>query len=280
MRSNNLSRTTTNDEFSEKDFYNKMDSANKALEERRYEDSWNEFFELYSLKKSKVISKELCGEAAYGLCRVMKAIPINHQFIKQFIETDKELVKKSKTRAVSNDYARKYIGRKYLVYAADDCNYYPAIEEYALNCVGKGPKNSFVFEYNDQDAEVGLHWALKLLNSPDLNHQTVGYMVRAIYYFGRYRKTKSYLDADAFCDNVIEAKKLTEDTNEYQVYYYGHVCADPNFKNYKDGKYYNPKVGYEYFLRAREIVADPDLVESANKIIVMLETKYPTMIEK
>ena len=129
MKSNNLSRTTTKDEFSEKEFYVKMDSAEALLEEGRYEDAWNEFFELYSLKKSKKISKELCGEAAYGLCKVMKAIPVNHPFIKHFIDTDPELVKKSATRAVSNDYARKYIGRKYLVYAADDCNYYPAIEE-------------------------------------------------------------------------------------------------------------------------------------------------------
>ncbi len=254
-------------------------AADLALENECYEQAWNHYYNLYSLKDHTIKGLSYYkGQGAHGLCKVMQQIPNDHEFVEKLIQTDPDLVRRAKERHISNEFARKFVGRKYLVYAADDCGYYPAMEEYALNCVGKGHKKSFVFEYNERDAQVGYQWGKRLVNAKDGHYQAVGYMVQAIYHFALYRKTKDIEEGAAFCDCVMKARELEGDDNEYALCFYAHMCADPKFKFYEDGRYYNPKKGYELFCRVVNEATDPDLIKSASNIKSLLETKYPTMI--
>lgn len=258
-----------------------LDAANLALSNECYEQAWEHFYKLYELKDSSIPNLMYYkGEGAYGLCRIMQEIPDTHEMVNNFMETDPDLVRKNKVRYVSNDYARKYIGRKYLLYAADDCGFYPAMSEYALNCVGKGPKKSFVFDYNDRDAQTGYQWGTRLINSHEKTYRAVGYMVHAIYHFARYRKSKDLEEGRLFCDDVISARDLVGDKNQYVVYFYAHMCADPKFQFYDGGKHYDVQKGYDLFCKVLEIATDPDLIASATNIKSTLETKYSKKIGK
>lgn len=250
-----------------------------ALDNECYSQAWEHFYNLYSYdNKSDSSMREYKGRGAYGLCRVMQECPNEDELVTQLMETDADLIRRSKTKVVSRDYARKYIGRKYLVFAADQCEYESAIMEYALNCVGHGRKKSFVFDYNDRDAQVGLHWANRLLASKDAECKAIGHIVHAKYHFGLFTRAKSKEECRLFCENVIAARDLVGEDNEYVQYFLAHVCANPNFKDYQDGEYYDPKKGYQLFKRVVETAEDPDLVYSANNIKAMLETKYPSKI--
>ena len=190
-----------------------IDAAYIALENQCYKQAWDHFYKVHSLTFSESkLAKErehdfyyFKGEASHGLCKVVQEIPNDDEFVKYLIETDRDLIRKSKSKNVSGRYARSFIGRKYLKYAADDCGYYPAMIEYALNCVGSGHKKSFVFEYNDRDAQVGLQWANRILLSSFKEHKAHGYAIYAKYYFARYSASKSQDDLLKFCDNVMSA---------------------------------------------------------------------------
>ena len=258
-----------------------LQAGNVAMENGYYEQAWDHFYTVYSSKDTKATYYNYYrGEGAYSLCKLMQEIPNDDELITKLIETDTDLVRKSKQKHVSNEFARKYLGRIYLVFAADTCGSLAAMAEYALNCVGSGHKKSFVFDYNDRDAQVGLQWANKLISSNDSDYKAIGYMVHAKYHFARYTKTKSTEECKLFCDNVISAKNLVGETNnEYTLYFFAHMCANPNFKDYNNGYYYNPKKGYELYCKVIETATDPDLVASATNIKAMLETKYSTKIK-
>lgn len=260
-------------------YINEIKGAYLALDNECYEQAWEHFYELYSVKNSDVTNpKYIRGQGAFGLCKVMQEIPDNHEFVKHLIETDADLVRKAKMRFVSSEYARKYIGRRYLVYSADDCGFYPAMVEYALNCVGKGPKKSFVFEFNDRDASVGYQWGIRLVNSDVSEYKAMGYMVQAITYFSKYLKTKEKEYGRDFCDKVLEAKKLVGEDNEYVSYFYAHICTDPKFAFYENGKHVDIKKGYQIFCRVIDEATDPDLIASSVNIKNALENKYPSKI--
>jgi len=265
------------------DIEGKLIDAKSFYEEGDYRQSWDYYNEIYTLKyPGSAISTEeyykFKGEAAYGMCKIMQMIPFNDELIDYLMEHDKELKMKSKMKNIKGETAKKIVGRRCLKYAADDCGYIPAIIEYALNCVGHGHKKSFVFEYNDQDAQVGLQWANKLINQGEPHPKSIGYSVYAKYHFARYTKTKSLEDARLFCENVLNAKNCDED-DQYVLYFYAHMCTNPNFQKYENGKYADTKKGYELFGRVIEIADDPDLIYSAKKIKVTLETKYPDKIK-
>lgn len=271
------------DEFDENDhitFLTKeMDAGDLALANGYYEQAWDHYSKLYAYKgTTSEKTNYVRSNGARRLCKLMQEIPTSHEFVSHLIKTDPDLVRRSRTKNISNDFARKFIGRKYLVIAADDYNDVDAIVEYALNCVGKGHAKSFVFEYNDRDAQIGLQWANRLVNHHIDQYRAYGYMVRAIYHFARYTKTKSSEEATLFCDNVLEAKREYGLKNEYTLYFYAHMCANPNFQHYNGGKHYNPKEGYKLYCQVVDTAQDPDLVASARNIKNMLETKYPSKI--
>ena len=255
-----------------------LDEGSKALVRGDFEEAWENFYAISNSKDPALHSYK--GEAMYGLFRVMQEIPLEHEFLQHLINIDTGLIKKSKTKQITKEYGRAFIARKYLRLSADDYNYYPAVVEYALNCVGSGGKNSFVFKYNDQDALVGLAWADILIRSNVDEIKGKGHIVHAKYHFARCLETKSPEEVRLFCENVIAAKDLLPDDDEYILYFYGMMCAQPMFKSFEQGTYYNPKKGYELFCKVIPIAQDPDIVESASKIKAMFETKYSSMIEK
>lgn len=261
--------------------HSELNAAYLALENNCYEQAWNHFYKTYSLKPSDPgYSSSIKGEAAHGLCKVMQEIPNNDEFLKKLMETDPTLVRKAARKVVTPDDARRTLGRKYLVYAADDCGYYPAMVEYALNCVGKGPDKSFVFPYDEDNARIGLHWANRLLNSDMPQYKSIGYVVHAIYHLASYRTNKQHADKVGFCDNALNAWNTVGERNEYATYFYAHLCCDPKFQFYEGGRYYDERKGYDLFCKVAQTGKDPDLVASAAKIKSTYETKYPHKIKK
>jgi hypothetical protein len=261
-----------------------MKAANLALKNQAYSQAWEHFYNLYSLTDSKIPSFNYYrGHGAYGLCKVMQECPNEDELVTHLMQTDPELVRKGKLRTITPKFAREYIGRKYLVFAADTCALFPAIVEYALNCVGCGHAKSFVYKYNDIDAQIGLQWAKQLIEvSKDPTHQSIGHIVYAKYHFARYTQYKYPEEIRLFCERVLTALNLVGekylDRHEYVMYFYAHVCANGNFKDFEQGKYYDTKKGYQLFCKVVETAKDPDLVVSANNIKTMLETKYPSKI--
>jgi hypothetical protein len=257
-----------------------------ALESGYYKQAWDHFYGLYAMTfaESKLDKHEeseffyIKGEAAYGLCKVMQEVSPKDDLIQEIMTTDPDLVRKAKTKSISPDFARKFVGRKYLKYAADDCGNYGAMIEYAQNCVASGHSKSFVFDYNDRDAQIGVQWANRILLSGSRIHKAHAYMIHAKYHFARFTREKNKEEAQAFCENVM-AGMAQDESNEYVKYFYAHICSNPNFQTFEGGKHFNPKRGYELFAEVMEIATDPDIASSARNIKTMLETKYPQKIK-
>ena len=175
------------------ELYRAKDSAvSLALKNGCYEQAWKHCEDLFNRKLPDFVkyngSRELYrARAAYGFCTIMKEIPSDHEFLDYFIKNDPDLIRKSADKEISREYAREFIGRKYLYYAADECGYSPAIIEYALNCIGRGHKNSFIYEYNELSARTGLEWADVLIDSKDIMGRATGYVIYAFYYLNKYQ---------------------------------------------------------------------------------------------
>lgn len=258
-----------------------LNGARLALDNGCYEQAWQHYYNLYCIEPNKDLPlNNYRGKGALGLCKVLQSIPADHEIVTNLMETDPDLLRRKSQKTITNSFARRFVGRKYLFYAADECEYYPAMFEYALNCLGKGPKNSFIFEYNDRDAQTGVQWANKLIQSKDKKQRACGYIVKAIYYFARYTKNgKSPEEGKDFCNHVLLAKDFNGLENEYTLYFYGHMITDPNFARFENGRHYNVRYGYELLNKYLEKGTDPDLIASAKRIIAALDTKYKSKLK-
>ena len=252
-----------------------MSSALEAYESEDYEIAWEYYLKVYNSKKA---SREQKAESSYMLCEIMKVISIDSQLISDLMNNDIGLKKVALTKPVTPEYTRKYIGRKYLKTSAD-YDYIKGLVEYGLSCVDCGPKKNFNYEYNDENAEVALAWADKMIRYDNIEVKQAAYIIYAKYYFVKCKSDNTDFYVNLYGDNVLNAKELNEE-DQYVNYFLGHLYANPKFKKYKDEEYYNPKEGYEYFQKVVDVADDPLLLQSAKEIIHMLETKYPTMIGK
>lgn len=258
------------------DYASLIDEGELALENKKYEKAWNCFLDVFKDKKA---SKDYRGKAGNLLCKVMKEIPLENELIDKLITTDSDLVKKSRFKTITNEYARVYLGRKYLRKAADDFGHLESLKEYTAYCFGHGEEKSFAYKYEDKDALVGLQWINRLMLASDDEAKAIGYAMKCKYHIVQYTKHKNPQDIIDFCDNAVKAYELVGDTNGYVTYYYAFLCADPSFQVYKEGEYYNPKKGYEMFVRTIELSDDPIVVADCKKRRQLFETKYSDMIK-
>ena len=76
----------------------------------------------------------------------------------------------------------------------------------------------------------------------------------------------------------MKALNNAENDEQYSKYFYAHMCCDPKFDFYEQGRHYNPKEGYLLFKEVAQYATDPDIKASAKNIKETLEKKYPSMI--
>lgn len=253
-----------------------MADGKEALEDRKFEKAWTSFLKVFDDKKA---SKKYRGEAGNLLCKVMKEIPLENELLDKLITTDTDLKKKSRIKVVTNDYARIFLGRKYLRKAADDFEHLASLKEYTAYCFGHGPERSFAYQYEDKDALVGLQWINKLMLVDDDEAQALGHAMKCKYHIVQYTKHKNPQDRVDFCDNAVKAYDLVGETNGYVTYYYAFVCADPSLKAYEEGKYHDPKRGYEMFVKTIELSDDPIVVADCKKRKQWFEDKFADIIK-
>lgn len=244
-----------------------------AFESEMYEQAWEHLNNVYNAKDANVEQK---GKAAYYMCCVLKKIPNDHPIIKQLMEEDKDLIKISASKPITNEYARKYMGRKYLKFGAE-CDCFEALREYGLNCVGSGANDDFKFEYNEANAEAGLAWANRMIKNSDKNVRVIGYAIQAKHYFIKSLKDPNF--SNTFCDCALKAHNESPN-NQYSLYFMGQVYASPSFAKYKNGQYHNPAKGYENFCRVIECGNDEQIVGSSLEYKKMFEEKFPNMIRR
>lgn len=254
----------------------KLKEGKESLLNEYYEEAWESFVSVFNNKKA---SKEYRGEAGYWLCEVMKKIPVNDKFISELICKDTDLIRKSKLKTVTNEYARTFLGRKYLRKAADDYGHLESLKNYTMYCFGHGSERSFAYQYDNKDALVGLQWIKRLMLIEEDEAQALGYAMKCKYHIVQYTKNKNPQDIIDFCDNAIKAIELVGETNGYVTYYYAFVCSDPSFKEYNEGEYYNPKKGYEMFVKTIELLDDPIVIADCKKRKQWFESKFPDLIK-
>lgn len=258
-------------------------SGNVALKNKAYEQAWEHFYKVYNAKDTTNDEK---GLACYELFTVMTEMPLTDPFLKKLISIDPDLIRMSKTKEISNEYARRYIGRKYLEKSAQ-YNYKNGLIEYGLSCVDCAPQGGFPYKFNEENASSGLDWAHIMKRSDDREIRAAAYIIYSKYYFvkrteelkqGASREGETNIVKE-YGDNAIKASKDAPN-DQYVNYFLAHLYANPLFKGYKKGTYYNPKKGYDLFCKVLETGNDPELMKSAREVKYMLETKYPTKIGK
>lgn len=253
----------------------KMDSAYTAFDNEIYDEAWALFLEVH---KSKKANSKLKGEASYMLSEIMKEVDSESEFIHNLMKNELGLKKLAIAKPLTPEYTRKYLGRKYLK-ASADYDYTKGLIEYGLSCVDCGEKKNFNYKYNDENAEVALAWADKMLRYNDESVKLAAYIIYTKYYFVKCRSSNDAMYINLYGDNILSAKDIDED-DQYVEYFLGHLYANPKFKDYKEGECYNPKKGYELFCEVVAYASDELLRSSAKEIKNMLETKYPTLIGK
>ena len=158
-----------------------------------------------------------------------------------------------------------------------ECDYHTALKEYAFLCVNCGPEGSFRYEYSNENAQVGLAWAKKLLKFDDITLNHAAHIIYAKYYYAKCIDDNSYSNVHNFGDHIIAAKDLMP-ADTYTYYFLAHLYANPVFGSYQNGKYFDVKKGYDYFGRVVMFANDPVIINSAKGIRKMLETKYSSML--
>lgn len=254
----------------------KLQEGRNCLLNDCYKDAWELFISVFNNKKA---SKEHRGEAGYWLCNVMKKTSVNDELINQLVFNDSDLVRKSRFKTITNEYARTFLGRKYLRKAADDYGHLESLKEYTMYCFGHGSERSFAYQYDNKDALVGLQWIKRLMLIEEDEAQAVGYAMKCKYHMVQYTKNKNPQDIIDFCDSAVKAMGLVGETNGYVTYYYAFVCSDPSFKDYDGGKYYNPKKGYEMFSKTIELLDDPIVLADCKKRKQWFESKFVDLIK-
>ena len=252
---------------------NEINSGKIAIANKAYEQAWKHLYKAYTTSNATYKQK---GEAAYFLYTIMRDVSSDDQIIREIADTDNDLKIIGKNKTLTNDYIRRYIGRKYLKESAEN-GYDKGLMEYGLSCVDCGEPGSFTYEYNDKNAEAGLAWADKMLSSSNKYVQHAGYIIYAKYYFVKGLKENSSVYVKGFGDNILKAKNLLP-ANQYTQYFLGHLYSNPKFNSYNNGTYSNIRTGYDYFVKASKFSTDPAIVKSAEEIKHMMETKFPSII--
>ena len=246
-----------------------------ALKSEMYEQAWNHLIKAYN---SKEATKEEKGEAGYQICSLMKDIPSSDPLIKKLMETDKDLIRLIKTKPVTKEYAKKYIGRKYLRMAAE-YGYSAALIEYGLACVNFGKENDFVFEYNKENEEAAFAWANIMKKHSNEYVRQAAHIIYAKCYFVKAIDSNTPSIINSFGDNVIQAESI--DTNsQYVKFFKAHLNANPKFKDYKNGQYFNIKEGYDKFCLLASTASDPSVKKSAIELKNLFDKKYHSALKK
>jgi len=245
-----------------------------AVDNEMYEQAWSHFYKVY---KSNEANTDQKGEASYLIYDMMKKISIDHPFLEKLIEIDPGLRKMSSTKTLTNEYVRKYIGRKYLKNSAE-CDYDDGLVEYGLSCVDCGESGSFRYECNDANLEAGLAWGKKMYiyDSDKVRH--AANIIIAKYYFVKCINSNLSSYIEKYGDSALNAQDIYPD-DQYTNYFMGHLHLNPKFKSYYNGLYYDPKKGYECFKKVVSIGKDPALVESAKSVLNMVENKFSSIIK-
>lgn len=244
-----------------------------ALENKIYDQAWEHLEKAYS---SLDATTEQIGEACYNMYIIMKEISSNDPLIEKLKNTDADLKRIGKSKPLTNEYVRKYIGRKYLKNSAE-CDYKQGLIEYGLSCVGCGDKNAFVYECNEANLDAGIAWAERMLKYDDRDLKHTAHIIYSKYYFVKCVENPLQSYVRGFGNHILEARNIKL-YDEYTNYFLGHLYANPMFSKYSNGSYYNIKEGYNLFYKVIRNGKDPSLVSSARDIYHMIETKFPRAI--
>lgn len=265
---------TKKTELMSDDVVNCIKNGMLAARNGMFEQAWEHFEQAYDCSQATAEQK---GIIAYEMYKIMKEIPDTNPLIRSLKETEKDLLMMSKTKALTNKYVKKYIGRKQLKISAE-CDNRDGLIDYGLSCIGCGDKKSFPFDCNDQNLETAIAWADKLLKSKDADIKHAGNIIYAKYYFVKGIDNDSQVYIDSFGDYVVEAYKIKLE-DQYTYYFLGHLYANPKYSMYENGSYSNIKTGYDYFCEATKIAKDPKIKKSAEDLKNMIETKFPEILK-
>lgn len=249
-----------------------------ALENKAYTQAWNHFYKMYESKK---ISETQRGEASYYLHEVMKQIPNDDELIKKLMKSDPGLLKKAQSESISYEFARRYLGRKYLENSAQ-YEYEQGMIEYGLSCVDCAAERGFPYKYNEENAETGVAWANKMLrmeakkSAAKVNKKMkcAAYIILAKYYFVQRtnecaegkRADQETTSVKEFGHNVLKAEAQGVD-DAYVNFFSGHLYSNPVFKGFERGKHYDLEKGLELFEKAELFSDDPWIKASAKNFI-------------
>ena len=255
-------------------FDTEVKAGRVALENQAYEQAWNHFYKLYT---SNQITKTQKGEASYYLYEVMKKTPVHDPLIGKLLRSDPGLIKKAQMETVSFDYARRYIGRKYLEDSAQ-YEYSQGMIEYGLSCVDCADEGGFPYKFNEYNGTTGVEWAQKMLEiekrkgpgKADRKVKAAAYIILSKYYYVQRAnecKTGTSITIENsivrdFCENAFNAQAQGI-KDEYICYFMAQVYSNPLFKCYEGGKHYNLAEAKELFEWVEENAHDPKLKESA-----------------
>lgn len=266
-----------------------------ALENKAYGQAWEHLMNAYNLKIKEYKSKRVgikdvedieLGEIAYCMARVIgENKNSNSQLIQNIISEDKDVSRSGYT----GEKARKYVGRKYLKFAAD--NGYPyAIIDYVYNCMGYNPgKYNFNFEFREENSKIALYWVENVMQrSKNKEVRAQGYCIAAIYYWDSYKETQDTNLIGSFIDNITKSRKEYDwedypSRKEYVLYTEGCLYLSPEVRKRAEGKYFDPQKSYELFTEIVNIDdydVDDNILKNAKENKEKLETKFSGFLKK
>lgn len=266
------------------EFKELFENGQIALDNKRYEEAWDNLYSAYKMKKDffkskrvsiKNIDDEDYAKTCYFLAQIMKEIKATNSLIDKVKKEDEDLLKNH----YSGAKARKFLGRKYLKLAADK-DYPAAIVEYALNCIGYAPHGKLDFEYNKENLETALYWANNVMKKHRNKYvSAMGFCIHAIYCLDEYKETKDSTHLLEFAKNILEAQKINDyNFEQYITYYLGYLYSFPKMEEYNDGEYYDANKGYKAFSDVINLGSDDYLIRNAKKLKEGIEKAYPEVM--
>ena len=255
-----------------------------AMENKCYEQAWKHF--AVAARTGRL--ERTRGHGCYMLYYLMKFIDDDHNLIKQLKTTETDLAKVLAQKEVGNEYARRYIARKYLEKSAQ-YGYDAGLIDYSLMCAGYG-----LFPYKDEMKNLlaALDWADVMLKHEDPVVRSVANSIYAKYYYlkrneeykemcklygergEKYSPSKETLIVKDFGDYALKAYELCP-TSEYAQFYLSILYSNVLFSGYQNGKYYNPKAGYDILKKNEKEGFDEHLRKEVKDVLKVLEKHFP-----
>lgn len=255
-----------------------------AMDNKCYEQAWKHFSN--AAKNGNL--ERTRGHACYLMYYLMKQVDDNHNLIEQLKKSETDLAKIINEKEVGREYARRYIGRKYLEKSAQ-YRFDTGLICYSLMCAGYG---EFAYKQEYKNLLAALDWADVMIKYPDPKVQSVGHCIYAQYYFlkrneeykdcvkryaergEKYKPSTESLLVKDFGDSATKAIDLCP-TNEFAQFYMCLLRSNVIVSGYENGKYYNPKVGYEGLKKNVKDGFDEKLREEIKDYIKVLEKHFP-----